>query len=102
MGTITQSRRRVPRLLTAPIEATCVAHRTVLLEQYETAQKQYAKVVDELDKKVALLPNSEYSKLCLDAEKARVEYKRLRETLRSEDVCSSAGALAGTGTDSRN
>jgi hypothetical protein len=58
-----------------------MAHRTVLLQRYDTAQKQYAKVVDELDRKVALLPNSEYSKLCLDAVNARVECERLRTAL---------------------
>ncbi len=68
-------------LLTPPIEATCVARRTVLREQYETAQKQYAELVDELDRKAALSPNGEYSKLCLDAVKARVECERLRMAL---------------------
>jgi hypothetical protein len=74
-------------LLTPPseIEATCRAHRTVLLQQYETARKQYAEAVDELDRKVALLPNAEYSKLCLDAENGRVECERLRMALCSGD-----------------
>ena len=87
--------------LTPPIEATYMAHRTVSLEEYETAQKQYAELVDELDRKVALLPNGEYSKLCLAADKARAVCERLWAALRSEDVCGSAGALAGTGTGSR-
>lgn len=68
-------------LLAPPIGPTCVAHRTVLLERYKMARKQYAAVVDELDRKVALLPNAEYSKLCLHAETARVECERLRMDL---------------------
>lgn len=63
------------------IEATSRVHRTALLQQYETARKQYAEVIEELDRKVTLLSHAEYSKLCLDAENARVKCERLRTAL---------------------